>query len=188
LLQHGEDGEDEEDEEDDKDDEDDELLIDLALRTSRKCHVTIPRLQAEHLEYCLLKGDELLVNPASGAPRKDLVTIPRPPAEPYEVFSLEDDELLIDLKQNRSMTWDHILLHFLGRTYGSLQGHYSYSKRISSISKPKVHPQYTPEETERLVHLKEKMGYTWKQIILQFPGRTERGLKRKYFAMKNGNP
>jgi predicted chitinase len=52
---------------------------------------------------------------------------------------------------------------------------------------PVVGQRYTSEETNKLVHLKEQMDYSWSQLLEHFPGRTEHSLKRKYTNTREGD-
>jgi hypothetical protein len=48
-------------------------------------------------------------------------------------FTVEDNHLLVDMKENKSLSWDQIAEFFPGRTSGMLQDHYSMTLQVNAI-------------------------------------------------------
>lgn len=99
-----------------------------------------------------------------------------------------DDERLLEMIE-RGKSWDEIAEYFPGRTKQALLERYRKLRTTppGPWTPPAPNrvkgPNYTPEEDELLLKLKER-GESWIDIAKSFPGRSKRGLQYRYYALQ----
>ncbi len=102
----------------------------------------------------------------------------------------EEDQLLTELREKKSLSWKQIIEFFPGRTPGAVQKHYQLRAKEMLEQPKETHErswgQWTPEEDQLLVELKEKKGLTMRQIVESFPGRSAEAVERHYYTQLKG--
>jgi hypothetical protein len=88
--------------------------------------------------------------------------------------SFEDQIILSYVHQYGLNNWKLVSQHLIGRT--SRQCKDRYHRHLSPSCK---NAPWTREDDEKLFQSVIRFGQCWKQIIEQFPGRTEMSLKKR---------
>jgi hypothetical protein len=101
-------------------------------------------------------------------PPEELFAIPRPHADVSKRFVPEDAQLLIDLVETKCLGWEHICIHFPGRTAKALQRRYKQKTclpkayELVMIPRPRADKvqRFELEDDKLLVNLRGDMRLT----------------------------
>ena len=103
-------------------------------------------------------------------------------------FSSEEDEKLLNLAKIRSLTWKKISDHFPDRSFGSVRTRWEKHLKKKALECRCRRVQWSHEEEDLLVNLKEHCGLSWAQIQSYFPGRRKLNIINHYNLRTRATP
>jgi hypothetical protein len=120
----------------------------------------------------------------------------------FTKYTTEEDDQLIKLREVDKLTWADIALRLPGRNAMALQKRYvrelAYRNQElgddplvqgeDGVFRPArmKHSRFTLEEDEVILHLRNDLGLSWKEVEVKMPGRKWQSLENRYQYITSG--